>query len=89
MIKKYIIISLLPLFTSCVTLSKGAKSVEVYSQGEQVEQICNKLGPVHADYTFCDLSTERLNIMKKESYKKGGNALVVLSDSIGLAYSCR
>ena len=89
MTKKYVLVLMLPLFASCVTTSKGTKSVEVYSQGEQVEQICNKLGTVHADYLFWDTSSERLKAMKNEAYKKGGNALVVLSDSMSLAYSCR
>jgi hypothetical protein len=69
----------------CRTLDPGAVKVQVIGK---VPDSCKALGTVNVDWSWWGTSSESLNAMRNQVAEKGGNALLVQGDDVGLAYSC-
>ena len=69
----------------CRTLDVQAREVVVK---DRVGEECAHLGHVNINWCWWCVSSERLNVLRNQVSEKGGNTLVITTDSTGVAYNC-
>ena len=72
---------------SCRTLDSQAKDVQVVGQINESDG-CEKLGVVNVDWNWWDVSSKALNGMRNKVADRGGNVLLQITGSTGVAYRC-
>ena len=73
------------VFSGCRTLDVNAENVYVVKEASPT---CKNLGDVNIDWSWWGQSSENLNVLKNQVVEKGGNTLVLITDTVGAAYRC-